>query len=71
MIAVRKAGFSKKKALITSKLDLNLRKKVAKWWVESIAVCGAETGTLRKVDLKCLEIFEMWRWSRMEKISEK
>jgi hypothetical protein len=30
---------------------------------------GAETWTLRKVDLKYLESFEMWCWRRMEKIS--
>jgi hypothetical protein len=35
----------------------------------SIAVCGAENWTLRKVDQKYLESFEMWRWRRMGKIS--
>jgi len=30
---------------------------------------GAETWTLWKIDKKCLESFEMWRWRRMEKIS--
>jgi hypothetical protein len=30
---------------------------------------GAETWTLRKVDQKYLERFEMWCWRRMEKIS--
>jgi hypothetical protein len=30
---------------------------------------GAETWTLRKVDQKYLESFEMWCWRRMEKIS--
>jgi len=29
---------------------------------------GAETWTLRAVDQKYLESFEMWRWRRMEKI---
>jgi hypothetical protein len=32
-------------------------------------LCGAETWTLRKVDQKYLESFDMWCWSRMEKIS--
>jgi hypothetical protein len=32
-------------------------------------LCGAETWTLRKVDKKYLESFEMWCWRRMEKIS--
>ena len=30
---------------------------------------GAEIGTLRKVDQKYLESFEMWCWRRMEKVS--
>jgi hypothetical protein len=30
---------------------------------------GAETWTLRKVDVKYLERFEMWCWRRIEKIS--
>jgi hypothetical protein len=30
---------------------------------------GAETWTLRKVDQKYLESFEMWGWRRMEMIS--
>jgi hypothetical protein len=30
---------------------------------------GAETWTLRKLDQKYLESFEMWYWRRMEKIS--
>ena len=30
---------------------------------------GAETGTLRAVDMKQLESFEMWCWRSMEKIS--
>jgi hypothetical protein len=30
---------------------------------------GAETWTLRKLDQKYLESFEMWCWRRMEKIS--
>jgi hypothetical protein len=30
---------------------------------------GAETWTLRAVDQKHLENFEMWYWKRMEKIS--
>jgi hypothetical protein len=35
----------------------------------SIALCGAETWTLRKLDQKYLESFEMSSWRRMEKIS--
>jgi hypothetical protein len=37
--------------------------------VWSIALCGAETWTLRKVGQKHLESFEIWGWRRTEKIS--
>jgi hypothetical protein len=50
-------------------LELNLRKKLVKCYTWSIALCGAENWTLRKVDQKYLESFEMWCWRRMEKIS--
>ena len=64
-----KAAFNKKKNLFTSKLDLNLRKKVVKCYVWSMAVYGAETWTLRATDQERLESFEMRCWRRMEKIS--
>jgi len=63
-----KAAFSKKKTLFTSKLDLNLRKKLIKCYIWSMALYGAETWTLRAADQKYLESFEMWYWRRMEKI---
>ena len=50
-------------------VDLELRKKLVKCYIWSIALCGAETWTLRAVDQKQLESFEMWCWRRMEKIS--
>ena len=46
-----------------------MRKKFVKCYIWSIALCGAETWTLRAVDQKHLESFEMWCWRRMEKIS--
>jgi hypothetical protein len=67
--AMAKAAFKKKRALFTSKLDLELRKKVVKCYIWSVALYGAETWTLREVDQKHLESFEMWCWGRMEKIS--
>ena len=68
-IALAKATFNKKKNLFTSKLDLNLRKKLVKCYVSSMALYGAETWTLRATDQKPMESFEMWYWRRMEKIS--
>ncbi|PNF21801.1 hypothetical protein B7P43_G08461 [Cryptotermes secundus] len=68
-IAMAKAAFSKKKNLFTGKLDLNLRKKLVKCYIWSIALYGTETWTLRAVVQKHLESFEIWCWRRMEKIS--
>ena len=34
-----------------------------------MALYGAETWKLRKVDEKCMESFEMWCWRKLEKIS--
>jgi hypothetical protein len=63
-----KAAFNKKKTLFTRKLDLNLRKKLVKCYIWSMALYGAETWTLRGADQKYLESFEIWCWRRMEKI---
>ena len=55
-----KAAFSKKKkTLFTSKLDLNLRKKLIKCYIWSMALYGAETWMLLAADQKYLESFEM------------
>ena len=67
-IAMAKAAFNKNKTLFTSKLDLNLRKKLVKSYIWSMALYGAETWTLRAADKKYLESFEMSSWRRMEKI---
>ena len=61
-----KAAFNKKRALFTSTLDLNLRKKVVKCYIWSITLYGAETWTLRAVDQKHLGSFKIWCWRRME-----
>jgi hypothetical protein len=50
-------------------LDLELRKKLVKCLVWSIALYGAETWTFRAMDQKHLESFEVLCWRRMEKIS--
>ena len=46
---------NKKKVLFTSKLDEYSRKKPVKCCIWSIALCGAETWTLRELDRKDLE----------------
>jgi hypothetical protein len=50
-------------------LDLNLRKKLVNCYILSTDIYGAETWTLRKVEQKYMEGFEMWCWIRIEKTS--
>jgi hypothetical protein len=63
--AMSKAAFNKK-VLFTSKLDLNLRTKLVKCYIWSIALYGAGTWTLWKADQKYLDSFEMWCWRRIK-----
>jgi hypothetical protein len=42
-ISMATAAFNKKKTLFTRKLDLELRKKLVKCYIWSIALYGAET----------------------------
>jgi hypothetical protein len=64
-----KVVFRKKIALITSTLNVKLRKKITKPYIGSIDFYGAETWALGAVDQKHLESLEMWCWRRMENIS--
>jgi hypothetical protein len=63
------AAFNRKRALFTSTLDLDLRKKLVKIYIWNKALYGAEICTLRAVDQKHLESFEMSCLRMMEKIS--
>ncbi|KDR13536.1 hypothetical protein L798_11449, partial [Zootermopsis nevadensis] len=67
-VAMAKAAFVKKRILLTSKLGLEMKEKLVKCYVWSVALYGAETWTLRKKEQKYLESFEMWCWRRIEKI---
>ena len=54
-----KAAFNNKRAVFTSTLNLEFSKKLVNCYIWSIALYGAETGTLRAVDQEHLESFEM------------
>src|SRR6218665_1469004 len=43
--------------------------RMVKVLIWSVALCGAETLTMRKEDFKRIEGFEMWIWRRTERIS--
>ena len=65
-----KTTFNRKiTTLLTSKVDLNLGKKLEICHTWSIALYGAGIWTLWKVDQKYLESFEMWCKRKLEKIS--
>jgi hypothetical protein len=64
-ISMTEVAFNKKN-LFNRRLDLNLRKNLVMCYTWSVALYGAETWTLRKVDPKFLGSFEMWHWRRME-----
>jgi hypothetical protein len=68
-IAMTREAFNRNKTLFTGKMDLNLKMKLVKCCIWSIALCGAETWTLWKVDQKYVESSEMWCWRRTDKIS--
>ena len=64
----QKLHLTRRRIFFTNKLDLNLRKKLVKCYVWSMALYGAETWTLRETDQKCLETLkcgagEGWRRS--------
>jgi hypothetical protein len=63
------AAFNKKSSRFTSKMDVELRKKLVNCYIWTIALYGTEASTLRAVDQKHLESFGMWCWRRMEKMS--
>ena len=64
LIAMGKNAFMTKKKLLTSKMDLELRKRIVKATVWSVALYGAETWTLTQRHRKMLEGFEMWIWRK-------
>ena len=59
----------KEKALFINKFYLNVKKKLVKCYIWSIAFYGVENWTHRQVYQKYLESLEMWCWRRMEKMA--
>jgi hypothetical protein len=52
-------AFSKRKKLLTPTMSRNVKKKIVKTIVWSVALYGAETWTLRKEDIRRLDALEM------------
>ena len=66
-IAIAKEPFNRKMTLLTSKLNIEL-KKILSGVMFGALLYMAQTWTLRKLERKYLESFEMWCWRKMEKI---
>jgi len=64
---IAKEAFNRKMSLLTSKLNIELKKKLVRCNVWSIALYCSETWSLRKLEGKYLESLELWFWRRMEK----
>jgi hypothetical protein len=58
-VAMAKEESNKKKILFTRKLDLNLGYKLVKYYIWNKALYFSEIWTLRKVEQKYLERFEI------------
>jgi len=68
-IRMMKRVFQDKRKLFTGKMNLELKKRIIKRLVWSVATYAVETWILREVDRKKIEASEVWIWRRMEKIS--
>ena len=68
-IGVAKESFKKHKELLTKTFNKELKKKIVKTMIWTVALYGSECWTLKKVDVRRLQAFEMWIWRRIERIS--
>ena len=67
-IAIAKESFIRKMPLLTSKLNIELKKKLVRCYVWSIALYESEIWVPRKLERMYLESFEMWCWKIIQKI---
>jgi len=58
--------FNNKKC--SNNLSLEMKKKLIKSCIWSVAVCGSETGTVGKNEERIINAFETWRWRGMLQI---
>lgn len=68
-IAIAKTAFNQKKHIFKSRISKEVKKKLIKTYIWSIALYSCETWTMTQKDKEMIEAFEMWCWRRMERIS--
>jgi len=59
---------NEKEILCSNNLSLEIKKKLTKSCIWSVALCGSETWTLGKKEERLVNAFETWCWRRMLKI---
>src|SRR6218665_935966 len=64
-----KNAFNQRKELLSKNLNKDIKKRIIKAIIWRVALYAAETWTYRKEDIRRVEVFEMWVWRKMEKIS--
>ena len=70
-IGIARSAFESMAKILTSRNSIELRSRIAKCYIWSTLLYGAETWTLTKVTSDKLEAFEMWLYRRMLRISWK
>ena len=71
-IEIARTAFESMAKILTSRnISIKLRSRIAKCYIWSTLLYGAETWTLTKVTSDKLEAFEMWLYRRMLRISWK
>ena len=63
-VGLAKVKFMERKKILSSKMNLDLRKRIVKCLVWSVALYASETWTISKTAMKRIEAFEMWIWRR-------
>ena len=67
-IAIAKSKMKENREIMTSNLSIDLKSRLIKTLIWSIATYGAETWTLNQETIRRIESFEMWCWRRMLKV---
>ena len=67
-IALAKKKFAERREILSGDVSIELRKRLVKCLVWSVATFGAETWILSKEAVRRIEGFEMWCWRRLLKV---
>ena len=66
--SIAKEARNRNISLLSSKLNIELRNKLVRFYAWNIAFHDSETWTLRKLEQNYFESFEMWCWRGMGEI---